>query len=256
MNPSRSAAAAPSLPLRGRGAGRPASGPRPRAGLVRHCWLMLATALLVAMFWASRPEWDPEMRLWRAFGDAAIVLLYVVLALGPAARFSTAVGRMLPWRRQIGIWAATTALVHTLLILNGWVRWDLQRFLGYEFVPQLGREARMEPGFGLANLVGLVAVLWLLALAATSTDRAVRRLGPAGWKWLHTGAYTAFYLSVLHSGYFLFLHYTLSFHRDPPPPNWFRFPLVILGTLVLALQGAAFVATVRRRRAGAPSNQR
>ena len=224
------------------------TGGRPRLGLVRHCWLMLATALLLALFWRSRMDWSPEMRLWRAFGDTAIVLLFAVLTLGPVARFSTAVGRLLPWRRQIGIWSAATAFVHSFLILNGWARWDVGRFLGFEFVPQLGREARMEPGFGLANLIGLVAVLWLLALAVTSTDRAVRRLGPGGWKWLHSGAYTVFYLSVLHSAYFLFLHYTLSFHRDPPPPNWFRMPLLILGALVLTLQGAAFVATVRRRR--------
>lgn len=253
MKASRSSAAAAALnPVAragGNRAGRATPGSRPRDGLVRHCWLLLANALLLALFWRSRLDWDPEMRLWRAFGDAAIVLLFAVLALGPAARFSTAVGRLLPWRRQIGIWAAATAFVHTFLVLDGWVRWDVRRFLGFEFVPQLGREARMEPGFGLANLIGLIAVLWLLALAVTSTDRAVRRLGPAGWKWLHSGAYTIFYLSVLHSAYFLFLHYTLSFHRDAPPPNWFRMPLLVLGALVLALQWAAFVATIRRRRA-------
>jgi sulfoxide reductase heme-binding subunit YedZ len=260
MNASRSPAAAaartPGAGAGGERAGRATPGSRPRDGLVRHCWLMLATAMLLALFWRTRFDWDPEMRLWRAFGDASIVLLFAVLALGPAARFSSAVGRLLPWRRQIGIWAAVTAFVHTFLVLNGWVRWEVARFLGFEFVPQLGYQARMEPGFGLANLIGLVAVLWLLALAVTSTDRAVRLLGPAAWKWLHSGAYTIFYLSVLHSAYFLFLHYTLSFHRDPPPPNWFRMPLLILGALVLALQWAAFVATVRRRRAVAPSKPR
>lgn len=210
----------------------------------------LVTALLVTVFWVSRLDWDPEMRLWRAVGDASIMLLFAALTMGPAATFSTRVGRMLPWRRQVGIWAAVAAVAHTLLVLVGWVRWDVARFLGFEFVPQLGREARMEPGFGLANLIGLVAVVWLVVLAATSTDRALRRLGPAGWKWLHTGAYTAFYLSVLHSAYFLFLHYTLSFHKLPAPPNWFRLPLLALGVLVLALQWGAFVAKVRRRRAG------
>ncbi|WP_226382362.1 ferric reductase-like transmembrane domain-containing protein [Pseudonocardia oceani] len=220
---------------------------RDQEGLARHTAVVLGTGLLVSAFWRGRMDWDPEMRLWRAVGDASIVLLFVVLAMGPAAKFSSRVGRLLPWRRQIGIWAALTAVAHTVLILNGWVRWDIGRFLGYEFIPQLGRLARMEPGFGLANLIGLVAVLWLVVLAATSTDRALRRFGPAGWKWLHTGAYTVFYLSVLHAAYFLFLHYTLSFHRDPPTPNWFRMPLLALGALVLALQVAAFVRTVRRR---------
>jgi methionine sulfoxide reductase heme-binding subunit len=216
--------------------------------LVRHSALVLVTAVLVALFWVTRLDWDPEMRLWRAVGDAAIVLLAAALAMGPAAKFSVRLARALPWRREIGVWAGVAAFIHTLLVLAGWVRWDVQRFLGYEFVPQLGRVARMEPGFGLANLMGLAAVLSLAVLVATSSDRALRFLGTAGWKWLHTGAYSVFYLSVLHTAYFLFMHYSVSFHRPPAPPNWFRVPLLVLGALVLALQWAAFARTVQRRR--------
>ena len=68
-----------------------------------------------------------------------------------------------------------------MLIANGWARWSLRRFLGYEFIPELGREARIEPGFGLANLVGSVALLLALVLAATSSDRALRWLGRPAW---------------------------------------------------------------------------
>lgn len=106
----------------------------------------------------------------------------------------------------------------------------------------------MEPGFGLANLIGLLVLMWLLVLLATSSDKAVRYLGPAAWKWLHNGAYVVFYLSVVHAGYFLFLHYTISFHRPPAPENWFRFPLLLLGLAVIGLQAAAFIRTVNRRR--------
>jgi sulfoxide reductase heme-binding subunit YedZ len=120
--------------------------------------------------------------------------------------------------------------------------------VGFEFVPQLNRTARLEPGFGLANLMGLVALAWLLILAVTSSDRAVRALGPAAWKWLQTGAYVVFYLSVLHAGYFLFLHYSLSFHKPPAPSNWFRWPLVVMGLTVVALQFAAFARTAVRKK--------
>ena len=221
---------------------------RPRP-LVRQAAVAIASALVVSVFWFTRMEWDAEMRTWRAFGDAAIALLFVTLALGPAARLWRPLGRALPWRRETGIWSAVTALIHTMLILNGWVRWDWGLFLGYEFIPQLGRVGRLEPGFGLANLIGLVALVWILVLAATSSDRATRFLGPAAWKWLHSGAYVVFYLAVLHTLYFLFMHFTLSFHRVPPPENWFRWPLLAMGLIVVGLQVAAFVKTVRRRRA-------
>lgn len=219
----------------------------------RHVGTGVLTALLLAGFWASRPEWSPDMRLWRAVGDTAIVLLFVSLALGPAAKLSSRAGRFLPWRRPIGVWAALAAAVHALLVLNGWARWSARRLLGYEFIPELGREARLEPGFGLANLVGLVALGWMLVLLATSSDRAMRFLGPAAWKWLHNGAYVVFYLAVLHAAYFLFIHYTQSFHRAPVPGNWFRVPLLALGAAVLALQWAAFTRTVGRRRSRSPA---
>lgn len=221
---------------------------RRRLPLLRHVVVLVASALLVSVFWLTRLDWDVEMRMWRAFGDAAIVLLFVTLALGPASRLWRPLGRALPWRRETGIWSALTALVHTVLILDGWVKWDFGRLLGYEFVSQLGRVARLEPGFGLANMVGVIALIWALTLAATSSDLAMRYLGAAGWKWLHQGAYVVFYLAVLHTVYFLFMHFTLSFHRMPPPANWFRWPLLAMGAVVMGLQAAAFVKTVRRRR--------
>lgn len=216
----------------------------------RHVTVALFTGLLLALFWFTRLDWSADMRLWKAFGDAAIVLLLMSLAIGPVARLHPWGAKLLPWRRQVGVWAAISAVIHSVLIINGWARWSVQRFLGYEFVPQLGRDARLEPGFGLANLVGLVAVVWMIVLLATSSDRAVRFLGPQAWKWVHGGANVVFYLAILHSGYFLFLHYTESFHRAVPPTNWFRAPLLILAVIVLLLQWGAFWRTVQRRGKG------
>lgn len=200
--------------------------------------------------WVARGTWDPEMRLWKAFGDAAFVLLIAVVLLGPAARIRRPLGRLIPYRRPLGIWFALVATVHAILILNGWVRWELLRFLGYEFVPQLGRMARLEPGFGLSNLLGTVALLWTLALAGTSSDRAVRTLGPRAWKWLHGFTYVIFYLVVLHVVYFLFLHFTASFHRVPPPPDPLGWPMLGLALTVVLSQVVAFVLTVRGQRRG------
>lgn len=231
--------------------------PRPRAGtahLIRSMWVrhVIAGALGLVLaygFWLSRPEWDPEMRLWRAVGDASIILLYVTLAQGPLARLVPGAGRLLPYRRELGIWFGVLALIHTVLILNGWARWDVLIFLGYEFVPQLDRMVRLDSGFGLANVLGLTAMIIALPLLATSADWATRALGGNGWKFLHYSTYIIFWLLVLHTAYFLFVHFTEHFHKRPPPdPNWFRWPFVALTLAVAALQVSAYVKTVWRQR--------
>ena len=210
----------------------------------------LCGALLSYAFWLTRPDWDPEMRFWRAVGDASLLLLYLALVVGPLARLWPRAGRLLVLRRELGIWFGVLALVHTVLILDGWARWDVMRFLGYEFIPELGYLVRLEPGFGLSNLIGLVAMFLTLLLMATSTDWATSRLGTGSWKLLQIyGAYTVFYLVALHTAYFLFIHYTQHFHRlAPPNPNWFRYPFLALTALVIGLQVAGYVKTVRQQR--------
>lgn len=215
--------------------------------VVRHLVVIGLAGALLAGFWASRPTWSAEMRLWKAVGDAALVLLVLALALGPLARLNRRFARWIPWRRQLGIWFALVALAHGVLVVHGWARWSLRRFLGYEFIPQVGREVRLEPGFGLANLVGTTALGFALVLAATSSDWALRRLGGSAWRWLHNGARFVFYLTLLHVGYFLFLHYTVSFHKEVPPPDWFRVPFVLTGLALIGLQTAAFVKTAGKR---------
>lgn len=187
------------------------------------------------------------MAVWKAFGDSAFVLLFLTLAIGPLVRLWKGFAAAIPWRNQTGVWFGLMALIHGLLIWNGWARWDVARFFGYEFIPELGRLARWEPGFGLANTIGMVALLWALVLLATSTERALTSLGGSSWKWLHHTAHTIFYLSAIHAAYFLFIHYTVSFHKAPPPPDWFRGPLLVMVGTVLALQVLAFRKTVRER---------
>jgi len=206
----------------------------------RHVAVAGAALAIGSLFWWARPDWDPEMRLWKAVGDTAYVLLLATMAVGPLARLARPARPWLRWRRQLGIWFTLTAALHAVLVLNGWARWGLRRFLGYEFVPQLGREVRLEPGFGLANLVGAAALALALVLAATSSDRALRALGRPAWAWLHRLAQTVLILSLLHGAYFLFIHYTESFHKVPPDLDWFRVPFLVAGLAVLALEVVAF----------------
>ena len=217
---------------------------------LRHLFVGLIAVGLVLPFWYGRLDWDTEMRFWRAVGDSSFVLLFFTMIIGPLAKHWPAASRLVPWRRETGIWFGLMAFFHTFLVWKGWARWDIWRFLGNEFIPELGRLARLEPGFGLSNVIGMVAVVLTLALVATSSTKAVNYLGASAWKWLQYGSYTVYYLVVLHTFYFLFIHYTMSFHRPVPGNlNWFRYPFLILSLIVPALQLSAFVKTVRQRQA-------
>lgn len=226
------------------------------SGWPRHLAVALVGALLVLAFWRSRMEWDPEMRLWKAVGDASFALFAVAMAIGPLAIVWKRAARLLVWRRALGIWFALLALLHAYLVWDGWARWSFSRLMGYEDLSGSGvpDPVLTMPGFGLANLVGLVALVLGLTLAAVSSERALRALGARSWKHLQQYSYVVFYLVGLHGAYFLLLHYELSLvnlvlGKAVPPPNWFRFWFLGAVGVVVLLQVAAFWSVVRRRSA-------
>lgn len=226
------------------------------SGWGRHAAVAVLGVVLLFAFWRSRMNWDPEMRLWKAVGDASLVLFVLAMAVGPVAVLWPALGRWVAWRRALGIWFALFALLHAYLVWDGWALWSFTRLMGYEFLhqPNIPDPVLTMPGFGLANLIGLVALTLALLVAAVSSERAMRALGARAWKYVQQYAYVVFYLVGLHVAYFMFLHYDLSltnlvFRKATTPPNWFRFWFLGGVLLVLGLQLAAFWVNVGRHRA-------
>ena len=215
--------------------------------LTRHLLIAAISVFLTLIFWMAHFEWHDEMRLWRAFGDAGYSMLFVTLIIGPISKLWVRGSFLLTWRREVGIWFAVLAVTHGLLIAHGWANWDVAKFFGYEFIPQLGRMARIEPGFGLANTLGFVAFLWIAILAFTSSNRAMKWLGASSWRWIHTGSHIVFYLVAIHTSYFLFMHYTESFHHTVPPQSTFVIPFIVMSIAVLALQVASYIKVVRTK---------
>ena len=228
---------------------------------LRYATALLASALLTLAFWRSRMEWTPDMRLWRAVGDAAFILLWLALLLGPMAVLRPKSARLMVYRRHLGVVSAITAAIHAYLIWDGWALWSVRRLFGYQDLRPAGGpdDVLVDPGFGLANLLGIVALGWMLIIAATSSGWALQRLGTRAWKYVQQFAYLVFYLAGLHSAYFLFLHYELGlvnlvFQKDVPEPNWARPWFVLAVGLLLGLQLTAFAKTVRRRKASAAAD--
>jgi len=61
-------------------------------------------------------------------------------------------------------------------------------------------------------------------------------------------------LIVLHTGYFLYLHF-VDFHRRVPEPNWAQLPFALLVGAVVLLQLAASIKTWKLKQARGSTDQ-
>ncbi len=163
---------------------------------------MPANTPLVRLLNASWFLW-----LWLALPGVVLTYRY--------ARGAIFYGEYLHATGELGVRLLMLAMAVTPLKLMlpsaGWVRWLAQRrrYVGVaafaysllHAVAYLERQATFTAIVGdaaeLALLTGWIALLVMLALAATSNDASVRRLR-AGWKWLHRTVYLAAALTFAH----------------------------------------------------------
>jgi methionine sulfoxide reductase heme-binding subunit len=146
------------------------------AGLAPAIWL-------AALAFAGALGARPIKSAINLTGDWSIYLLLVALAVTPA-RHILAAPRLVLARRTFGLAAFGYVTLHLALYA---VDLDL------DF-----RRVASEIILRLYLTVGAVALLGLAALAATSWDGAVRRLGAARWSALHRWAHACALLSVIH----------------------------------------------------------
>jgi sulfoxide reductase heme-binding subunit YedZ len=203
----------------------------------RHAVIALATAGAVAALYSLVPSPNAARRLTLATAYAGLALLAATLWLGPwyvlrGRRAPVSVG----WRRDLGIWAAFVAALHTIVGLRVHFRGDWRRY--FLFPPRDGAGPRPRTdGMGWANHAGLLALLVMLVLLAISNDFALRRLGPARWKAIQRWNYVGFVLVGLHA-----IVYQVMVRRTPP--------VVAVVIAVLVLTAAVQIAGFRLRRAG------
>lgn len=220
---------------------------------VRHLVTLVVAGLGSYALLESRAEWS-EMHRWnRAVGDISLVLIALSMAIGPLARLWPAFRGAIPWRRELGIYGVLLASAHTTIILAGWVEWDLILLFGYQLHPQTSTYVMVQHGFGLANTIGIIALVYGIVLGVASNDWSHRRLGGSVWKFLQQGSYVLWMLIIIHTAYFLYLHFQ-DFHRRVPDPNWVQIPFAVLVGLVILLQLTAFLKTWKTRRRSRPNS--
>jgi DMSO/TMAO reductase YedYZ heme-binding membrane subunit/nitrite reductase/ring-hydroxylating ferredoxin subunit len=138
---------------------------------------------------------SPVQLLIRAFGAAAFALLTLILAVGPLARLQPAWLPLLYNRRHMGVTCCVLALAHAALVVLWYHGFgDLN-----PLVSLLVSNPRYDSiqGFPFESL-GLVALIVLVVMAATSHDFWNANLGPAVWKAIHMCVYGAYALLVAH----------------------------------------------------------
>jgi sulfoxide reductase heme-binding subunit YedZ len=116
-------------------------------------------------------------------GYWALIFLMVSLAITPLRRIGR-FGRLLDVRRMIGVGAFVYAAVHISLYIADQM-FDLWKVAS-------------EIVLRLYLTIGFIALLGLTALAVTSTDGMVRRLGGKSWQRLHNIVYAIGLLALIH----------------------------------------------------------
>jgi methionine sulfoxide reductase heme-binding subunit len=151
---------------------------------------------------------DPVNFITHFTGDWALWLLLTTLAVTPVRRLHPALAWLVRFRRMLGLYCFFYACLHlaTYVFL----------FSGYDMTAAIAgvRAGHLREPFRQLRLIwpsmlddvqkrqfiqmGIIAWLILLALALTSTQGSIRRMGGYRWNRLHQWIYTAAIAAVVH----------------------------------------------------------
>jgi methionine sulfoxide reductase heme-binding subunit len=143
----------------------------------------LPAAIYLRLAFANRLGADPLKVLEHELGLIALQLLIAALCVTPLRELTRV--NLLRFRRMLGLMAFYYAAMHfsVWLVLDRQLDW-----------PRILQDLTKRPYI----ILGFVALLMLIPLAATSWNGAVRRLGGAAWRKLHRLAYPATALAAIH----------------------------------------------------------
>jgi sulfoxide reductase heme-binding subunit YedZ len=142
---------------------------------------------LASLIWGAVADTlgaNPAEALIRSTGDWTLRMLCLTLAVTPL-RQTLGLPALARFRRMIGLFTFFYGLLHFLCF--AWLDMGLD-------VAAILADIPKRPFI----LVGTLALLLMLPLAATSFNRAIKALGAARWQALHKAVYAVVLLGLLH----------------------------------------------------------
>jgi sulfoxide reductase heme-binding subunit YedZ len=184
---------------------------------------VLCLGPLLQLVWLALGEGlsaNPIEFLNRYLGDWAMRMILVTLVVTPV-RLLSGWGGLARFRRMLGLFAFTYAFLHlsSYIVLDHFFDW-----------PRIWDDI-VKRNF---ITVGMIAVLALVPLAVTSTNKMLRRLGSRKWQRLHQLIYPIAILVIVH--YYMMVKADI---REP----------LIYGAVLAALLLVRVFYNVKRRRA-------
>lgn len=125
---------------------------------------------------------EPITELEHRLGEAGLQLLIASLAVTP---LRTHLGvNLIRFRRMLGLMTFYYIALHLLV----WLVLDVQ------ILSQIWADILKRPYI----TIGMAGFLMMVPLAATSSNRAIRAMGPVAWRRLHKLVYAAAILGAVH----------------------------------------------------------
>jgi len=149
---------------------------------ISHLFLLILSAISLLAFYEALFPVSAIVIMTRFLGLSAFFLLCLSLILGPLALLKpSSFGQWLPARRAVGIAAFIFLAMHFILAFMYYFTLELDAIFA-----------------SLKYLVVLPALLIFAAMAITSFDSAIKKMGFSRWKLLQRLSYFAFVLSIYH----------------------------------------------------------
>jgi methionine sulfoxide reductase heme-binding subunit len=125
---------------------------------------------------------DPVKTIEHRLGELGLQFLLASLAVSPLRRLGL---NLLRFRRALGLLAFAYASLH----LTSWIWLDM----GLRW-SEMAADLVKRPYV----IVGMLGFLAMVPLAVTSTNAAIRKMGPMAWRRLHRLAYLALAAAAVH----------------------------------------------------------
>lgn len=165
---------------------------------VRHFCFFIVAVLFTFLLYLLIEKKLVAQRISISTAYTSLLFFAIALSIGPVNLLLSRINPLsINLRRDLGIWSAIMAIIHTVAGLQVHLGGN---FLNYFIYPPTKPHivpVRYDP-FGLTNHLGLVCTLIMILLLFLSNNRSIKILGPGRWKKWQRSSYILAVAMPLH----------------------------------------------------------